>query len=318
MIKTLQKIMKQDKEKFIVPKGVQQAIPFEPLAGRNFPVGNKFSKPLFRGYQFAVASKEDKEAMFLCYSELLNSFDSGATTKITINNRRLNKADFESSILIPLKGDRLDEYRREYNQMLLDKATGANSIVQDKYVTVSVMKKNIEEARNYFSRIGTDLITHFSRLGSKCVELDATDRLRILHDFFRSGEETDFYFNLSDTMKKGHDFKDYICPDTFEFEKDHFRMGNKYGRVIFLASLQAIKRTAWCPSCDLNRNMMLSLDIIPIPTDEAVREVENRLLGVKLTSPTGRGDRTKATTFQLLCPMTWSNSARKARSFLMT
>lgn len=26
MIKTLQKIMKQDKEKFIVPKGVQQAI----------------------------------------------------------------------------------------------------------------------------------------------------------------------------------------------------------------------------------------------------------------------------------------------------
>lgn len=82
------------------------------------------------------------------------------TTKITINNRRLNKADFESSILIPLKGDRLDEYRREYNQMLLDKATGANSIVQDKYVTVSVMKKNIEEARNYFSRIGTEQRYH--------------------------------------------------------------------------------------------------------------------------------------------------------------
>jgi hypothetical protein len=205
MIKTLQKIMKQDKEKFIVPKGVQQAIPIRTMWPDGiFRVGNKFSKTFrFEDINYAVASKEDKEAMFLCYSELLNSFDSGATTKITINNRRLNKADFESSILIPLKGDRLDEYRREYNQMLLDKATGANSIVQDKYVTVSVMKKNIEEARNYFSRIGTDLITHFSRLGSKCVELDATDRLRILHDFFRSGEETDFYFNLSDTMKKG-------------------------------------------------------------------------------------------------------------------
>ncbi len=32
---------------------------------------------------------------------------------------------------------------------------------------------------------------------------------------------------------------------------------------------------------DLNRNLMLSIDIIPIPTDEAVREVENRLLGVE-------------------------------------
>ena len=120
----------------------------------------------------AVASREDKEAMFLEYSELLNSLDSGATTKITINNRRLNKADFEQTILIPMADDGLDKYRKEYNKMLLDKATGANSIVQDKYVTVSVCKKNIEEARNYFARVGADLIAHFSRLGSKCTELD--------------------------------------------------------------------------------------------------------------------------------------------------
>ena len=32
---------------------------------------------------------------------------------------------------------------------------------------------------------------------------------------------------------------------------------------------------------DMNRNMMLSIDVIPVPTDEAVREVENRLLGVE-------------------------------------
>mgnify|MGYP005980436867 FL=1 len=47
----------------------------------------------------------------------------------------------------------------------------------DKYVTVSVCKKNIEEARNYFARVGADLIAHFNRLGSKCVELDAGDKL---------------------------------------------------------------------------------------------------------------------------------------------
>lgn len=166
MIKTLQKIMKQDKEKFIIPKGVQQAIQIRTIWPDGiFRVDNKFSKSFrFEDINYAVASKEDKEAMFLSYSELLNSFDSGATTKITINNRRLNRTDFENSILIPLKNDSLDEYRREYNQMLLNKATGANSIVQDKYVTVSVVKKNIEEARNYFSRIGTDLITHFGHL----------------------------------------------------------------------------------------------------------------------------------------------------------
>ena len=54
------------------------------------------------------------------------------------------------------------------------------------------------------------------------------------HDFYRTGEETVYSFDMVQTMRKGHDFKDYICPDTFEFEKDYFRMGDRYGRVIFL------------------------------------------------------------------------------------
>jgi hypothetical protein len=46
-------------------------------------------------------------------------------------------------------------------------------MVQEKYVTISVCKKNIEEAKNYFARVGADLIAHFMRLGSRCTEMDA-------------------------------------------------------------------------------------------------------------------------------------------------
>lgn len=242
MLRTLKNLFKQDREKFVVPKSVQNVIPIKTIWDDGiFLVGrNKYAKTFkFEDINYAVASREDKEAMFLEYSELLNSLDSGATTKITINNRRLNKADFEQTILIPMADDGLDKYRKEYNKMLLDKATGANSIVQDKYVTVSVCKKNIEEARNYFARVGADLIAHFNRLGSKCVELDAGDKLRIFHDFYRTGEETAFHFDITQTMRKGHDFKDFICPDTFEFESDCFRMGDRYGRVIFLREYAA-------------------------------------------------------------------------------
>ena len=139
MIKTLTNLFKQDKEKFVVSKGVQDVIPIKAIYDDGiFQVGkDKFSKSFkFTDINYAVASREDKEAMFLEYSELLNSFDSGATTKITINNRRLNRLDFEKTILLPLKGDELDVYREEYNKMLLEKATGANAIVQDKYVAV--------------------------------------------------------------------------------------------------------------------------------------------------------------------------------------
>ena len=82
-----------------------------------------------------------------------------------------------------MKEDGLDQYRKEYNQMLLDKAMGANGIMQEKYLTVSVARKDVDEARTYFSRIGADLSAHFAALGSKCMELTAAERLRMLHDF---------------------------------------------------------------------------------------------------------------------------------------
>ena len=249
-----------------------------------FKVGkDKYSKTYrFTDINYAVASREDKEAMFLEYSELLNSLDSGATTKITINNRRLNRLDFEQTILIPTTGDNLDEYREEYNKMLLDKATGANSIVQDKYITISINKKSVEDARTYFARVGADLIAHFGRLGSKCVELETDERLRIFHDFYCVGEENSFHFDIKETRKKGHDFKDYICPDTMEFEKDYFKMGNRYGRVLFLREYASyIKDSMVAELTDMNRNLMMSIDIVPVPTDEAVKEAENRLLGVE-------------------------------------
>ncbi len=213
MIRTLTNVLKQDKEKFAVPRKVQDIIPVRAI----WPDGifltgkNKFSKTYrFTDINYAVASRDDKAGMFLGYSELLNSLDSGCTAKITINNRRLNMLDFEDRVLLKMMDDSLDVYRREYNDMLTDKATGSNAIIQDKYITISVIRKSIEDARLYFARIGADLIAHFSRLGSKCIELTANDRLRIIHDFMRTGEETSYHFDLKDHMRKGHDFRDYI------------------------------------------------------------------------------------------------------------
>jgi len=189
--------------------------------------------------------------------------------------------------------------------------------VQEKYITVSVVKKDADEARNYFARIGADLITHFGRLGSVCVELDATDRLRIFHDFYRVGEETSFRFDLSETMRKGHDFKDFICPDTFEFESDSFRIGDKLGRVLFLREYASyIKDSMVSELCDLNRNMMFSIDIIPVPTDEAVREVENRLLGVETNITNWQRKQNQNNNFSAVIPYDMEQQRKESKEFL--
>ena len=139
MIKSISTILKQDKEKYSPPRKVQDTIPIKCLwLDGIFKVGNKFAKTFkFTDINYMVASRKDKESMFLTYADLLNSLDSGATTKITINNHRMKEADFEKSILMPMKNDGLDEYRKEYNDMLLSKATGANGFMQEKYITIS-------------------------------------------------------------------------------------------------------------------------------------------------------------------------------------
>ncbi len=319
-MKTLKNLFKQDKEKFEVPKSVQDIIPVTRIWKDGiFLIGkNKYSKTYkFTDINYAVASKTDKEGMFLEYSELLNSFDTGATTKITILNRRLNKTDFEKTILLQEANDGVDEYRNEYNKMLLDKATGTNSITQEKYITISINKKNIEEARSYFSRVGADLISHFSMLGSKCIELESVDRLRIFHDFYRAGEENSFNFDMIKSMKKGHSFKDLICPDIFEIEKDYFKIGNRFGRVIFLKEYASyIKDDMVTELTDMNRNLMLSIDVVPIPMDEAVREVENRRLGVETNITNWQRRQNSSNNFSAVIPYDMEQQRIESKEFL--
>ena len=319
-MKTLKNLFLQEKEDFKIPKGVQDTIPISKVWEDGiFLVGkNKYSKTfLFTDINYTVADKSDKEEMFLKYSDLLNSLDTGATSKITISNRRINKTDFKNKVLLKKHDDDLNRFRDEYNKMLLEKADLGNGIIQEKYITISVFKKNIEEARNYFSRISADLTSKFAALGSKCIELDTIERLRIAHDFYRTGEETSFYFDLKDSMKKGHSYKDYVCPDTMKFEKDYFKMGNRYGRVIFLKDYASyIKDSMVQELTELNRNIMLSVDVIPIPMDEAIREVENRRLGVETNITNWQRKQNANNNFSAVIPYDMEQQRNESKEFL--
>ena len=324
MIKTLQNTLKQDKEHLSVPKSVQDTIPIRRLWPDGlFQFGGKFSKTVrFSDINYAIASKEDKTSMFLGYSELLNALDTGSTTKITINNKRLNRRNFEQEILIPPQGDHLDGGRSEYNAMLLDKVTdSSNSMVQERYVTVSAHKKTHkktpEEARTFFDRVMNDVTTRLNHLDSHCEELDAVERLRVLHDFYRVGEESRFHIDLRECMKTGRSFKDTICPDSMEFRKDHFIMGDKYGRAMFLKEYASyIKDSMINELTSLNRTMMLSIDVIPVPTDEAVREMQNRLLGVETNVTNWQRRQNSNNNFSAVVPYDLEQQRKETREML--
>lgn len=318
-MKTLTTLLRQDKEKINLPRSIQATIPIQCLwLDGIFLCNGKYTKTFkFEDINYTIAGKEDRESMFLKYSALLNSLDSGVTAKITLNNRRLNQKDFESEILGGLKGDALDVYRKEWNAMLLEKATGEKAQVQEHYLTISVAKPGIEEARAYFARVGTDLTAHFMRLGSRCMELSATEKLRVLYNFYRPGEETDFALDLNALARRGHSFKDYICPDSLDVKQDYFTFGKKFGRVLYLKEFaNYIKDDMVAELCELNRNLMLSIDIIPVPTDEAVREVENRLLGIDTNITNWQRRQNSNNNFSARVPYDMSLQRKETEEFL--
>ena len=71
---------------------------------------------------------------------------------------------------------------------------------------------------------------------------------------------------------------DYI-PITAIWEDGIFKVGNKFAKTFRFTDINYL--VAGKEDTKLNRNMMFSIDIVPIPMDEAVRKVENRLLGVE-------------------------------------
>ena len=319
MIKSIKTILTQDKEKYKIPRKVQDVVPIRCIwPDGTFKIGNKFSKSFrFTDINYLVASREDKESMFLAYSEILNSLDSGATTKITINNHHLHKADFEKTILMPMKGDGLDMYRKEYNDMLLEKATEGNGILQEKYLTITVAKKDIEDAKAYFKRVEAELKGHFNALGAKFEALDSEERLRVLHDFYRPQDENTFSFDMAKKAKLGHDFRDYICPDCIEKTKDSLMLGDKYARVLFLKDYASyIKDSMISELTELNRNLMLSIDVIPVPTDEAVREVERRLLGVETNISNWQRKQNQNQNFSAMVPYDMELQRKESKQFL--
>lgn len=284
-MKTLKMMIKREKEKFVIPKSVQDVIPIKAVYKDGiFLVGNSlYSKTFkFTDINYHIASDEEKKELMQGYWSVINSFGAGVTIKLTINNHKLDRAEFEKSILISFRYDGLDNYRKEYNEMLLDKANSSNCIVQDKYFSVTVSKKTVEDARAFFNRIGNDLTARLSRIGSKCEPLTAEDKLRIFHNFYRVGNEQNYNLDFEQLMNNGCDIRDYICPDSMDFESDYMKINDEFCRTIFLRNYGTfVDDNTISDLTSINRNLMLSIDFIPIPTGEATKEVDKVLLGIQ-------------------------------------
>ena len=271
-------------ESFRAPRSVQESIPVRKIYRDGvWLCGGRYSKMWrFQDVNYAVASEADQSEILMRYCSVINAWPDDAYVQVLTNNRRIDPVEFENTMLMHLRGDDMDRLREEYNQIVRERTEWSNNIFREKYIVISVQRRSIEEARSFFARVGTELASGFGRLSSQLTELSSHDRIRILHDFFRSGEEQYFKFDLSQAMARGQDFRDAIAPDSLQFKSDHFIMGKKFGRVLFLKDYpNFLKDETIARLCEFPQNLMLSIQIVPVPMEEAVADMQKRVLAVE-------------------------------------
>ena len=150
------KLLKKASEPlYKTPKSIQETIEIMAVAENGiFEVSkNKYSKCYrFQDINYTTATEDEQIGIFERYCKFLNSLD--CNYKITINNKNKNMDDLRDKVLIAEKNDGFNNYRRIYNDIIEEKIIeGRQGIEQERYLTITIERKNFEEAKAQFATL---------------------------------------------------------------------------------------------------------------------------------------------------------------------
>lgn len=289
--KKLNELNKRKNAKSKLPKSTQNDIPYVADYDEGiFEIEKgKYSITLaFSDVNYQTSRRDEQESIFMRYADLLNYFSPEIEFSITLNNKNVDLNELKEEILInDEKGDKLDEYRNEYNQMLMKQVSaGRNELKREKMMTITIKAKNVMEAMVNFNRIELEMISSFQKIGSKARRLSTAERLELLHDIFRKEQIGNFDCNGSfDYAKiKANNFsaKDYIAPSAFRFDTNEILIGDRYARCVFINNLPSFmsdKFLAEITDCDFN--MITTLSMQAVAPQDAIKIVRHQILGME-------------------------------------
>lgn len=237
---------------------------------------------------YEISEESVQEGYLLAWQKLLNGFDSDALLQIMLFNRTLSKETVERLTQIPLKEDGLNLYRKEFNTLLRRKLEvgNKNKVIQEKYLTVSVKKKDTQEAEAYFDRILGELQSNMRSMSesAEVIPLNKEARVRLLHDIYRQGEEDNFIYKPEEQKKGFLGVKEYFAPKRYEFDKvkeDSFTVGEKVARsMVFIDYASFLDDRFIKRLMDLPKNMIITITLAPVPKHEALKRCDDILTGL--------------------------------------
>lgn len=298
---------------------VKEHIPYD-LAYENGIIQIKkgfFSKTYeLPSINFSTLNDENQQRKGKEYSDFLGTFDKDTVVQITLYNKTVDIAEFQQSVLLEMRSDEFNDYREEYNEMLLEKMTGAkNNLNTMILMTITTEAINIREAITKFSDIDQNVTEAVAQIAGKdCHPLKIVERLDILNDIYNQDFRTPLdaqgvinghdvkSFSLNNCRKQGIESKDVISPSDIKAAKDYVQLGNTVCKSYYVSNYpNYLKCTYLSDFASLPCNMLVSIYFDVMPQDEAAlllkrqgtnvsgeiqdRQKKNQIIDVSLLSP---------------------------------
>lgn len=282
-----------------VPKTVQGSIPYLGVYENGIFQNdeNTYSKVYkIPDMNFLIEDTERQKEIFGNFMELLSSFGPEVHVQQVIFNKTIKPAELESKVLMKTQNDKLNEYREEMNEMLIDKmAKASNNIIHEKYFVLSIEADDIVTAKATFERLDREISAGFERVTKTTTKpLTLIERLSLMYDIYNMDSNVPFYrrtkmkkdnimesFNMRHIQKMGLTSKDVIGPSALTFERDYMIIGTTYARAMMVSNLPSFLRgDILTELSNMPFNMLTSVHYRALPQSKAITLLKNKLVDV--------------------------------------
>ena len=266
------------------PKSIQETIEIMKVAENGiFEVArNRFSKCYrFQDINYTTTNEIEQIDIFERYCKFLNSLD--VSFKITINNKNKDMEQVRDFVFLQDMDDGFNHFRKAYNDIMERKIhEGRQGIEQERYLTITIERKNFEEAKAQFATIEASIHKAFNELGAEIVPLTGNERIKVLHNFYHLGEENSFDFDIKTARKVGADFRNDLCNKMMQFYPDYFKDEKKFCRALFIKKYPSSLSDRFLNEItSLPVHSITSIDVVPIPKDMTTKVLQKKYLGIE-------------------------------------
>ena len=234
---------------------------------------------LFEDINFSTQDEEEKEETGKRFETLLRSMN--VSYKIIVSNHYADNGKLREEILQKAVSKEREPLAREYHQMIEKRLQeGRGGLLQSKYFIVTCRKPDYESAKNYFNTIEFSIQQLFHRLGSCLIPLDATERLRALHSYYRMGDEASFSFDWDEYLHLKRDWRNDIINTSLREYPEHLEMeGGNCACVMFIRKYpNGLTDQFLNELTNMNFPLIYTMDVEPLDNDVAYQMVMKKYM----------------------------------------